>query len=217
VAQQPLVIAYHLIWTAYGYWLPNDPRGSGSHTIRNDVLAELGELHYGRKRIQPAGREIREFYEQAVPLLMHPRLIFDEQCRDRIAVGFGEVIAAECYTCYACVIMPDHVHILVRKHKHQAEEMIDNLKNQTLGDLRDSGWCSQAHPVWSGGGGWKIFLDHPDEIRRTIVYIEKNPQPLGLPDQQWPFVTAYDGWPLHPGHSPNSPYAKALKAVGRYP
>ena len=29
----PLVIAYHLIWTAYGWWLPNDPRGSGSVTI----------------------------------------------------------------------------------------------------------------------------------------------------------------------------------------
>jgi hypothetical protein len=23
-----MVVAYHLIWTAYGWWLPNDPRGS---------------------------------------------------------------------------------------------------------------------------------------------------------------------------------------------
>ena len=58
----PLVIAYHLIWTAYGYWLPNDPRGSGSRTIRNDIIAELGELHHGRKRVQPAGAVEGEFH-----------------------------------------------------------------------------------------------------------------------------------------------------------
>ncbi len=214
---QPLVIGYHLIWTAYGYWLPNDPRGSGSHSIHSDILAELGELHYGRKRVQPSGREIREFYDRAVPLLMHPRLSFDENARGRIASAFAQVIAAKRYTCYACVVMPDHVHILIRKHKHSAEEMIDNLKNGSSRQLREASWCAETHPVWTAGGGWKVFLDHPDEIRRTVVYIEKNPRPIGLPRQHWPFVTAYDGWPLHPGHSPNSPYAKALRAVGRYP
>jgi hypothetical protein len=54
-SHNPLVIAYHLMWTAYGWWLPNDPRGSSSHTIRNDVIAELGELHLGRKQVQPRG------------------------------------------------------------------------------------------------------------------------------------------------------------------
>ena len=27
------VAGFHLIWTAYGWWLPNDPRGSSSHEI----------------------------------------------------------------------------------------------------------------------------------------------------------------------------------------
>lgn len=61
-----MVIAYHLIWTAYGFWLPNDPRGSMSRAIRNDLIAELGELHYGRKRLQVVSSVIREFYEQAI-------------------------------------------------------------------------------------------------------------------------------------------------------
>jgi hypothetical protein len=50
-----MVIAHHLIWTLYGWWLPNDPRGSTSRAIRNDVLRDLGELHFGRKRVQPPG------------------------------------------------------------------------------------------------------------------------------------------------------------------
>jgi hypothetical protein len=72
------------------------------------------------------------------------------------------------------------------------------------------------HPIRTRGG-WKVFLDHPDDVRRTIRYIVNNPRHAGLPDQHWPFVTPYDGWPLHPGHSPNSPYVKRLKAAGQYP
>ena len=59
----PFVIAYHLIWTAYGWWLPNDLRGSMSRFVHSDVISDLGDLHYGRKRIQPAARDVRAFYE----------------------------------------------------------------------------------------------------------------------------------------------------------
>ena len=214
--ERPIVIAHHLIWTAYGWWLPNDPRGSGSTEIRNDVLAELGELHLGRKRVQPASAAVRTFYEQAAERLQHPLLTFDDSARSVIAGSFAEVVAVQKYTCYACAIMPDHVHLLIRKHKHQAEEMIDRLKDAGRRSLIAAGHRGPVHPTWTNGGGWKVFLDHPDEIRRTIGYIERNPLPLGLPKQIWKFVTPYDGWPLHPGHSPNSPYARRLRAAGRY-
>lgn len=78
-----------------------------------------------------------------------------------------------------------------------------------------SGWGG-GHPVW-GGRGWKVFLEPPDDIRRTGDSIERKPDPPSMPRQAWPFVSAYDGWPLRPMHSPNSPYAKRLRAAGRYP
>src|SRR4051812_14408712 len=117
---QPIVIAHHLIWTAYGWWLPNDPRGRGSSEVYTDVLQQLGELHEGRKAVQPVGQVVRDFYAKAAPLLQHPLLTFDEGTRSVIATAFGEVIEERRYTCYACVIMPDHVHILIRKHKDSA-------------------------------------------------------------------------------------------------
>jgi len=217
MAQHPLVIAYHLVWTAYGWWLPNDPRGSGSNIIRMDVLKNLGEIHLGRKRIQPAGREVREFYQQAAVLLKHPLLTFDKQAREEIAFSFAETITEQRYTCYACAIMPDHVHILIRKHKHLDEEMIENLKDASRLRLSPRGLRAPTHPTWSGGSGWKVFLEHPSEVRRTIEYIQRNPVEIGLLAQSWPFVQEYDGWPLHPGHSPNSPYARRLRQAGRYP
>jgi REP element-mobilizing transposase RayT len=213
--EQPLVIAYHLIWTAYGWWLPNDPRGSGSKAIDSDIIAQLGELHRGRKRVQPPGSVVRDFYDKAAKLLRHQLLKFDESARAVVADAFKEVIQEERYTCYACAVMPDHVHILIRKHKDKAEVIADRLKSVSRLRLCESGHRPDDHPTWCGGCVWHIFLDHPDEVRRTIGYIERNPLAIGLPAQPWPFITPYDNWPFHPGHSPNSPYAKRLRAAGR--
>ena len=189
---KPIVIAYHLMWTAYGFWLPNDPRGSTSKKIANDVIAELGKLHYGRKKVQPSSCEIREFQNRAKDVLKNNTMKFGPKEVASIADGFSEAISKHKYTCYACVIMPDHVHILIRKHKHQAEDMIENLQNFSRLRLRNSGERSFDHPVW-GGPGWKVFLDNPDAIRRTIRYIEENPIKWKLPPQQWDFVKEYDG------------------------
>jgi hypothetical protein len=219
LATVPIVIAYHLIWTVYGWWLPNDPRGSGSRFINSDTIAALGELHPGRKRIQPARRVVRDFYEHAAKVLRHPLLEIRDRALDIVAAAFARVIKEQNYTCYACAIMPDHVHIVVRKHRHSAEEMIEKLQNAARWALIESTPClwPDDHPVWTAGGGWKVFLDHPDEVERTIPYVEKNPIKIGLPPQRWPFVVPYDRWPLHAGHSANSPYVKALRAAGRYP
>lgn len=205
----PIVIAHHLIWTVYGRWLPNDPRGSMSQCIRNDILSDLGLLHYGRKRIQPAGSEIGGFYQCAEPLLQFPVLDLTAADVAAVAESFEGEIALQRYTCYACAIMPDHVHILIRKHKHQAEEMTQNLQRSSHLRLREAGLRDIAHPIW-GGCGWKVFLDSPKDIERTIRYIEDNPIKLRLPRQTWSFVKEYDGWPLHVGHDPNSPYARRL-------
>jgi hypothetical protein len=90
--RKPTVIAYHLIWTAYGTWLPNDPRGSGSTSVLSDLLAELGKLHFGRRKIQPASRQVREFYKQAEPRLRFPAIRYDEANRGLIAAGIADAI-----------------------------------------------------------------------------------------------------------------------------
>lgn len=150
-------------------------------------------------------------------MLKHPLLKFDEPQRAIIAEAFGDVIERERYTCYACAVMPDHVHILIRKHKHIAEDMAETLMHASRVKLVESERRDPTHPTWIAGCGWKVFLEHPDEVRRTISYVERNPMKDGLPAQSWPFVTPYDDWPLYAGHSPTSPYVKQLRAAGRYP
>jgi REP element-mobilizing transposase RayT len=188
-----MVAGFHLIWTAYGWWLPNDPRGSSSHEIRVEQIAELGEAHYGRKVVQPSSAELRQFYDQARDILKHPLLTFENQDVELIAASFAEVIEQRRYTCYACAVMPDHVHMLIRKHRDHAEDMIANLQRESARKLIVAGRREASHPVW-GGPGWKVFLYTGDDMRRIVEYIRQNPIKAGLSAQKWNFVKEYDGW-----------------------
>jgi hypothetical protein len=126
-----MVIAYHLIWTAYGTWLPNDLRGSGSRVVISKKLAALGPAHLGRKRVQPPRNEVRHFYAEAEPMLAHPVIRFDATQRMAIGATLAEAVDSTPYTCWACAVMPDHVHVVIRKHRHRAEEMVERLQEAT--------------------------------------------------------------------------------------
>jgi REP element-mobilizing transposase RayT len=198
-----MIVGHHLIWTVYGYWLPNDPRGSMSQEIRSASIGELGDLHYGRKRMQPAGRVLNEFRERASDVLKHPLLILDEGEVATIAKAFAELIRSANYTCYACAIMPDHVHLLIRKHRDQADRMLERFQEVSRLAILAKSPANRAaerearrgdnHPVW-GGPGWKVYLENIADMERTIKYIEDNPIEIGRPRQHWDFVRAYDGW-----------------------
>lgn len=207
---KPIVIAHHLVMTAYGWWLPNDPRGGTSERVASVSLEGLGEHHVGRRKEQPPSKGIRRFYREAEDVLNHTLLEFGFADIEIVAEGFADAVAEHRYTCYACAILPDHVHLLIRKHRDSAEQMIEGLQRASRSLLVRRGRRAPEHPVWATGG-WKGFLDRPEGVRRTIRYIQDNPVKMRRGRQEWGFVTEYDGWPLHPGHSPNSPYARRLR------
>lgn len=189
-----MIIGHHLMWTAYGWWLPNDPRGSMSRHVAIEPIARLGEHHYGRKDIQPRSQEIRKFYQQAKDVLTYELLTFESEDVEFVARSFAETITAERYTCYACAIMPDHVHLLIRKHRDRAEDMIEKLQDASREALKEAKRRSLEHPVWGSGPGWKVFQNSSRQMQITINYIRQNPVKIGRPIQEWDFFTPYDGW-----------------------
>ncbi len=186
----------NLIWTNYGTWLGNDPRGSGSREVYTPILAELGEVHYGRRRNQPKRQVVRAFYAEAEPRLQYSIIRFRPDQFAEIAVALGETISDRHYTCYVCAILPDHVHLVIRKHRDSAEQMIENFQNESRRWLQSNGVVPTDHPVWTLKG-WHAFLDSPEAIRRCIHYVERNPMKEGLPRQEWQFIVPYDNWPFH--------------------
>ena len=148
-----MIAGYHLIWTAYGTWLPNDPRGSSSHEIRSPILEELGDIHHGRKKIQPASSVLRKFYQEAKPKMKHEIIPFTDEEIVLLGEAFAATIKNRRYTCYGCAIMPDHVHLLIRKHRDQAEEMMAFLQDDSWQRLIDAKRWPSEHPVWGGPEG----------------------------------------------------------------
>jgi len=154
-----MVAGYHLIWTLYGFWLPNDLRGSTSKEIRIATIKLLGPLHYGRKQKQPSSKEIREFQEKAHDALKHPVLTLDNDDIALLGKVFGQEIAANGYICHACAIMPDHVHMLLRRGRDRAEDIIEHFQEASRAALIDAGKRAPTHPVWTKGPGWKGFMN----------------------------------------------------------
>src|SRR5438132_2785479 len=87
------VIAVHLVFTLYGHWAVNDPRGSGSSDFIDLKFEPLGPIHFGRKPRdqQPTRDELKAFHAEHEELLNFPIFWIDEPMRLVIAEAIREV------------------------------------------------------------------------------------------------------------------------------
>jgi len=102
-----MVLASHGIFTAYGFWLPNDPRGSWSDFVRSWELLRFGNAtktdetpSVARK---PHDRQLRLAAKAA---LKHPPVHFTGKQALTIARGFAKAISESGYRILACSILP---------------------------------------------------------------------------------------------------------------
>ncbi len=190
---QPIFIrntvkAAHLILTGYGHWLPNDPRGSGSSEIRKLGLQQLGPIHFGRKRAQPARSELKEFYKHAKTCLDHPTIWFDARARSGLARAFASVIRDRGYTCYACAVLSNHAHFVIRSHRDDSLTILVHLAQGSFEAMHDAALVPPDHPVWADRP-YKVYLKTAEQVCGRIKYVEDNPQKEGLGRQTYEFVT----------------------------
>jgi hypothetical protein len=189
------ILAHHIILSGYAFWFANDPRGSGSTEIRERKFDDLAPIHHGRKRLQPTRAELRAFHEEAAPRLEHAPLWFSANCRKIIAGAFGQVIRRCNYTVWACFVGSNHAHVCVRYHRDKYETIWQNLAAQARSDLIAAGVVGAMHPVWADRP-WSTYCYSPDDIVRTVEYIQENAPKEGLPVQHFEFLRPYVGRPF---------------------
>jgi REP element-mobilizing transposase RayT len=196
--KRPMIIGHHLIWTLYGHWLANDLRGSGSRELYNEKFAKLGPIYHGRKpkHWQPSQAELKAFHREAEPLLNFQRFWIDDAKRQAIGRTFGQVASDKGYTVWACAILKNHAHMVIRRHRDDALRMWHAFADSSRLSLHEFGNVNGKHPVWSTRP-YKVFLRTPDEVRGRVTYVERNPEKEGLPEQRYDFVQSYNNWPLH--------------------
>jgi REP element-mobilizing transposase RayT len=197
-ANRDAIIGHHLIWTLYGHWLANDLRGSGSSELRNEKFSGLGPIHFGRRpeELQPSREELREFYKAANPLLAFPKFWLDATKRQVFGEAMGEVIKAQGYTVWACAVLSNHAHLVVRRHRDDALKMWHTFADTVRLRLREFPDFDNRHPILSDRP-YKVFLRNPHEIRTRVTYVERNPEKEGLPPHRYAFVVPYNDWPFH--------------------
>jgi len=177
-----MIIAYHAIFTTYGTWLPNDPRGSYSKAVYDDEIRALGRVLYGRQDPQPSQNTLRRFWTASRGTTDRRAFFIDDSTRRIVASGFARAVQQLGLTVRACAIMNDHVHLLTNKSKHRIEYVVGRFKAEATIAL------NLSRTPWTKGS-WKVFIRDGETIASAADYIEMNPVRAGWEPQHWDFVT----------------------------
>lgn len=200
-----MVHAYHVIIPMYGFWLPNDPRGSWSDTVRKWELLRFGPATKGleRRRLDELTADELARREAAKRSLRYPAVSLTGHQALTVAKGFARQCDVSDFTIWAASIMPEHTHLVIARHTYGVEQMVNLLKGAATRRCIESG----CHPLadWARPGKrpprmwaeheWKVFLDSEAAIEEAINYVEQNPVKESFPVQHWSFVTPFSGIP----------------------
>ena len=187
-----MIRAYHVIFTAYGFWLPNDPRGSWSDFVRSWEIRKYGSATKTQARRSVAGEShARGRRIGAKSAMRHVPFSFTGEMARCVGSAFEDVSTRSGYRIHACAIMPDHVHRVVRRYRYRIEQVVRCLKQAATSRLRDEGFSIGPPSPWARGM-WKVYLNDIAAVHRAIRYVEQNPVKAGLRPQRWSCITPFD-------------------------
>ena len=187
--------------TAYGFWLPNDPRGSWSDFIAGWELLKFGKATTVRTR-RSLAHEPHQYKRrmQAKNSLKHPPVSLTGKQAKYVAQGFDQYLKRHDLIVTACAILPEHTHLVVlRDYNITAERIANGLKSSATRRLKKEGihpFESIAssvgkYPTMCARGCWKVFLNSEFAIHRANRYVENNPLREGKKRQYWSFVRSF--------------------------
>jgi REP element-mobilizing transposase RayT len=194
------VRAYHLIITAYGFWLPNDPRGSWSDTVRAFDLLRFGPA---TKVNDPRSHAYRPHDRwkrlEAKEALTRPPVRFNGHQARAIASGFSRKVRSIGFVVYACAVMRDHAHLVIARSPRSIENICGQLKasaslemlTHRLHPFQDESYADGTRPSPWARGHWAPFLWDNQAIERAVRYVNNNPTRDGMKKQNWTFVTPF--------------------------
>jgi len=189
-----MVLAYHIILSAYGFWLPNDPRGSWSDTIRVYELLRFGPATKVKTTQSvahaPHDVALRRAAKQA---LRHKPVHFTGLQARAIVRGFAIACGEHDYVLHALAILPDHTHFVMRAHPRPIDDIAKHLKAKATRQLTFESLHPFANDPRADGtfpspwarNHWSPFIDSTEYLRKAVTYVNDNPVRAGLRRQQW--------------------------------
>jgi len=192
-----MVLGYHVVFGAYGFWLPNDPRGSWSDFVGAWELFRFGPATKVETRVSLARRSHdRDARQAAKEALRFPTVHLTGVQARAVARGFAASARKDQLDILACAILPEHVHLVIARHRCKVEWIVNQLKGAATRRLLGEG----LHPFaeWRRADGrvpmcWaaKVYLDSEEAMARAIAYVEQNAVKEGKPRQHWSFLSRF--------------------------
>jgi REP element-mobilizing transposase RayT len=194
--------ASHVIIGAYGFWLPNDQRGSWSRYVGSRALLPFGDatgVHDRTTRSAAHDPFDVQRRDAAKAALKRPAVVFNGHQARAIARGFAAYAERSEVAVHACAIMPDHIHIVIDGYAASVDPIVVQLKGAATRQLI----AEDLHPFMGAldrrgrrpsafaRGCWKVYLDDDADVERSIRYVEQNPIRAGFSPQRWRFVTPW--------------------------
>jgi REP element-mobilizing transposase RayT len=193
------MVGHHVIFGAYGFWLPNDPRGSWSDFVGSWDLFRYGPATKTDERRSVAYRKHDSSARRAAKTsLSRTAVQFTGFQARSIGNGFAEYVEKARLAVWACAILPDHAHLVIGRPHISVESIVIQLKASATRHLMKDGlhpFQGQTDrqgrtPKCFARGEWKVYLDR-DDPPRAVRYVEANPEKEGKPRQHWSFVTPF--------------------------
>jgi len=187
-----MVIAYHVIFSTYGFWLPNDPRGSWSDFVGAWELVRFGKAtKVSTTRSVAAVHHDQRLRKQAKGTLQYQPVAFSGRKALAVGKGFAQAVRESGYRVHACSILPEHVHMIIGRSPRSVGRIVGHFKGRATQRLVADGlWPNTEHPVW-GKKSWKVFVYSPEHVQQAIAYVEANPEKESKPRQRWSFVRPF--------------------------
>ena len=140
-----MVYGYHIVLPHYGFWLPNDPRGSWSEFVGCWEIARFGEStrHLEQRTLAMLTPEELALREAARQALLYPPVSLTGKQALSVANGFKEQSSKSDYAIWACSILPEHTHLVIARHRYKAEQIANLLKGAATARLIADG----IHPL----------------------------------------------------------------------
>lgn len=186
-----MILGFHSIFGTYGFWLPNDPRGSWSEYVANYELYRYGPATKVTVRHSVAhAPHDQQARLAAKATLKHPPVNLTGRQALAVANGFRRACLESGYVLHACAILPDHVHLVIGRHDRYIRRIVGHLKTRAHQQMRAEGVWTEDRPLWADHG-WNVFLNDAEGMRRAIAYVEGNPLKEGKRAQRWAFVVPW--------------------------
>jgi REP element-mobilizing transposase RayT len=174
-----MIVGYHVIFGAYGFWLPNDPRGSWSDFVGTWELFRYGNATKTSDR-RSAAYDAHDRAQRlaAKGALKYPAVQFTGEQARTVARGFADYLRIANIVIWACAVLPDHIHLVVGNPGMLVEQLVIQLKGAATRQLEKEAIHPLARfkqpglrvPKCFARGEWKVYLD-PEDLARAVRYV----------------------------------------------